>query len=443
MTLIDIPAEQTKTSSAEIDGISTSVQRVVVVGQGYVGLLVSMRAVDVGYDVVGYDVDQRKVDQLIGGESYIHDVTNADVGNALATGRFSPTQSTRDLANFDVAVITVPTPLKDGVPNMSYIESATRQVAAHLRPGCLVILESTTYPGTTESFVAPILEEVSGLRSGTDFHLGFSPERIDPGNQKWTFQNTPKVISGVNSESLAAVKRFYDTLVSQTIPTKGTKEAELAKLLENTFRHMNIALVNEISISARALGIDIRDAISAASSKPFGFMPFFPGPGVGGHCLPVDPTYLAWQFERELGHESHFVKLANRINEGMPAEVVRRVQLGLNERGKPVKGSEVLVIGLAYKANSNDIRETPTVGIIDGLRELGARVAVHDEWVAEFSCLSADIRRASMSDKELQRSDAVIVVTDHDDLDADLIVRHADYVFDTRGCLTGTNVEQL
>jgi UDP-N-acetyl-D-glucosamine dehydrogenase len=420
----------------------TKLRRVVVIGQGYVGLPVSMRAVEVGHDVVGFDVDKRKIDGLKRGDTHIDDITGADVAAALATGRFLPTSSEADLHGYDIAVITVPTPLRDGAPDMSYIEAGARVCGAHLRTGSTVILESTTYPGTTDGFVQPILEEVSGLTAGRDFKLGFSPERIDPGNETWNFRRTPKVVSGIDAASLESVQSFYDGLVDTTVATKGTREAELTKLLENTFRHVNIALVNEIAINARRLGIDFWDVIEAAKSKPFGFMPFFPGPGVGGHCLPIDPSYLSWQFERELGTVSRFVKIANQINDGMPAEVVRRVQIGLNDQSKPVRGSRVLVVGIAYKKNSNDARETPATGIIEGFLELGADVRVHDGHVGEYF-LDDRMTRVDLSEGEVASADAVVIVTDHDDIDYRLLTDHAPYIFDARHRLSATNVEHL
>ncbi|MGI9604730.1 MAG: nucleotide sugar dehydrogenase [Acidimicrobiales bacterium] len=416
--------------------------KVVVVGQGYVGLPLAMAAVGAGFDVVGFDLDQAKISGLSAGTTHIDDITDADVAAALATGRYMPTGDAEGIADFDFAVITVPTPLKEGAPDVSFIESATEVVARFLRPGATVILESTTYPGTTESVVGPLLDAGSGLNAGIDYHLGFSPERIDPGNEVWTFERTPKIVSGVNETSLKSVMDFYDQLVDDTVPAVGTREAEMAKLLENTFRHVNIALVNELAINARLMGIDIWDVIRTASSKPFGFMPFYPGPGVGGHCLPIDPSYLSWQFERELGTVSRFVKIANDINNGMPAQVVRRVQLGLNERRKAVNGSRVLVIGVAYKKNSNDARETPATGVIEGLVAMGADVRIHDTWVDHYE-LYDRAPRVDLSSDELSAADAVVIVTDHDDVDYDLIATEADYVFDARHRMEGSAVEHL
>ncbi len=417
-------------------------QRIVVIGQGYVGLPVAMRAVEVGLDVVGFDVDERKIDGMVAGRSHIDDITDVDIAAALATGRFLPTRNEADMANFDVAVITVPTPLSDGQPDLSFIDSAGRMLAPHVTRGSTVILESTTYPGTTDEMLVPILEAGSGLTAGDDFHVGFSPERIDPGNEVWNFQRTPKVVSGIDEASLKSVQSFYDLIVDTTVPVKGTREAELTKLLENTFRHVNIALVNEIGVHAHALGIDMWDVIRAASTKPFGFMPFYPGPGVGGHCLPIDPSYLSWQIERTLRTTSRFVKIANDVNDHMPDYVVKRVQLGLNDRMKSVKGARVMVLGVAYKKNSNDARETPSTQIIEQLLQLGADVVTHDTHVERYH-LDARAPRVELTQAELQATDVVIVVTDHDDVDYDLVGRHAPYVFDARHRMSGDNIELL
>lgn len=417
-------------------------QRVVVIGQGYVGLPLAVRAVEVGFDVVGFDLDAVKIGGLAAGRTHIDDISDDDVRSALTTGRYLPTTDPQAMAGFEVAVITVPTPLRDGAPDLSYIESAAVTLAPHANVGCTIILESTTYPGTTEEVLGPIVEAGSGLRVGLDVHLGFSPERIDPGNQRWTFTTTPKVVSGVDEASLKSVKAFYDRLVERTVPVSGTREAELSKLLENTFRHVNIALVNELAIHAHGLGIDIWEVIAAASSKPFGFMPFYPGPGVGGHCLPIDPSYLDWKIERQLGSGSRFVKTANDVNDRMPAYVVQRVLLGLNARGKPTNGARVLVLGLAYKKNSNDARETPATGVIDGLLGLGAEVRVVDTHVGPHS-IDERAPRVALTDDELSGADVVVLVTDHDDIDYARVLSLADFVFDTRHRLQGEKVEVL
>lgn len=414
----------------------------VIVGQGYVGLPFAIRAVRAGFNVIGYDLDKTKISGLDAGKTHIDDVSDAQVAEALATGRYHPTETVRDLVGFDFAVITVPTPLTDGAPDISFITSAAATLGRFLTKGATIILESTTYPGTTEDVVLEILETESGLQAGTDFYLGYSPERIDPGNEVWTFERTPKVVSGIDDASLEVIESFYKLLVERTVATKGTKEAELSKLLENTFRHVNIALVNELAMHARSMDIDFWDVIDAAASKPFGFMPFYPGPGVGGHCLPVDPSYLSWQFERQLGSVSRFVKIANDVNDNMPTYVARRVQAGLNERFKPVKGSTVLMLGIAYKKNSNDARETPATPLLKELFAMGATLQVHDSHVTDYE-LDDVVERVDLTKEVLVNADVVVLVTDHDDVDYDLVVDTADYVFDARHRLAKTKVEQL
>jgi len=414
--------------------------RLVVVGQGYAGLPVAMRAVEVGFDVVGFDVDGARIKRLAAGESQVEDITSDVVAHALATGRYEPTDDPERVHGFDVAVIDVPTPLTDGTPNLSHVTDSATMLARSLRSGATVILESTTYPGTTEELVAGILEQGSGLVAGEDFHLGYSPERIDPGNSQWNFVNTPKVVSGVDERSLAAVQGFFDRLVDRTIPVSGTREAELTKLLENTFRHVNIALVNELTVFAEAMGIDIWEAIDAASTKPFGYLRFTPGPGVGGHCLPIDPSYLSWKVRRSLGQPFRFVELANDINARMPDYVVSRLTLALNREKRSVNGSRILLLGLAYKPNTGDIRESPGVVIAQSLRSLGAEIRVADPHVAPAA---TDVPLVELTDDEIHQADAVILVTDHDTFDYDMIRNGARYVLDTRNRIRGPRVESL
>jgi UDP-N-acetyl-D-glucosamine dehydrogenase len=434
----------TESDSPKLAAVPDTVSKVVVIGQGYVGLPLAMRAIEVGHQVVGFDVDKRKISSLTEGISYIDDIVDTDIASALGTGRYLPADSPAELADFDVAVITVPTPLTEGAPDVTYIEAAAETLAEYLTPGATVILESTTYPGTTEELVAPLLESGSGLRAGADFYLGYSPERIDPGNDVWGFRETPKVVSGIDATSLEHVKLFYDELVDTTVPVSGTKEAELTKLLENTFRHVNIALVNELAILSRSLDIDFWNVVEAAKTKPFGFMPFYPGPGVGGHCLPVDPSYLSWQFERQIGSVSRFVKIANDVNQGMPSYVAGRVQAGLNQRRKPVNGSVVLVLGVAYKKNSNDARETPATDLILGLQAMGAEVQIYDAHVERYELEDNLTRLTSLDKSALAIADAVVVVTDHDDVDYQWVADCSDYVFDTRRRVPdGDSVERL
>jgi UDP-N-acetyl-D-glucosamine dehydrogenase len=420
----------------------TAPRRLVVVGQGYVGLPLAVRAVEVGYEVVGLDVDADRVARLMAGSSYIEDITDERLASVRATGRYTASTDAASAAGFDVAVITVPTPLREGSPDLSFIEDSARALAHHLRPAATVVLESTTWPGTTEEFVGPILQEISGLTPGSDFHLGYSPERIDPGNQRWQLHNTPKVVSGVDPESLVAVQGFYDDIVETTVPVKGTREAELTKLLENTFRHVNVALVNELAIFASELGADIWEAIDAATSKPFGYMRFTPGPGVGGHCLPIDPSYLSWRVKRKTGHNFRFVELANDVNEHMPDHVVHRLTLLLNARHKSVNGSQILAMGLAYKPNTGDARESPARVVIERLVALGGRVRVADPHVDD-RYLPAGSERVDLTPDEVRDAEAVVLLTDHSMFDYEMVQAHARLVLDTRRRLVGANVHSL
>ena len=422
--------------------MSDTTTRVVIVGQGYVGLPVAMRACEVGHDVVGFDVDERRVKRLSTGESMVEDVTDARLGAALESGRYHPTSDPADLAGFEIAVISVPTPLSEGNPDLSYIEDAARTLAIHLTRGATVVLESTTYPGTTEELVGPILEEGSELSAGADFHLGYSPERIDPGNREWTFVNTPKVVSGIDAVSLSAVSAFYDTLVDRTVPVSTPREAELTKLLENTFRHVNIALINELAMFANDLGIDVWEAIDAASTKPFGYLRFTPGPGVGGHCLPIDPSYLSWRVRSSLGYAFRFVELANDVNDHMPDYVVRRLVVALNDRGLAMKGRRVLLLGLAYKRNTGDARGSPSAAVARQLLDLGAEVRAADPHVPE-GLIDVSLTRVEATAEEVAAADVVVLLADHDAFDLDLVAAHARYVLDTRHRLQGANVEHL
>ena len=422
--------------------MTTQNKRAVIVGQGYVGLPVAMRAVDAGYDVIGLDVDDRRIAGLQNGESYVDDIPSSVLAAALASSRYKASKDYDDAAGFDVAVITVPTPLSEGIPDLSFIESSAKALSTRLSAGATVILESTTYPGTTQELLVPLLEEGSGLVAGRDFFVGYSPERIDPGNKTWGFVNTPKVVSGIDADSLAKVKAFYDDLVETTVPVSGTKEAELTKLLENTFRHVNIALVNELAIFGHQLGVDVWESIEAASSKPFGFMKFTPGPGVGGHCLPVDPSYLSWQVRRKLGQSFRFVELANDINDHMPDYVAQRLMVLLNRAGKALNGARVVLVGLSYKRNTGDIRESPSLRLIDVLRELGAQIVGIDDRVEDYRWPSG-VERASYSAETLEGADAVVLLTDHEEFDLGLLAETSAPVLDTKNRATGPTVERL
>jgi UDP-N-acetyl-D-glucosamine dehydrogenase len=419
------------------------VSTVVVAGLGYVGLPLAMRAVQAGHLVIGYDVNPDRVKLLSAGESYVEDVPSSELMAAVNSEMFQPTAEARACAGFDIGVITVPTPLRDGLPDLTYIESAARMLARYLRPGATVIVESTSYPGTTQEQVLPWLEDGSGLTAGADFHLGYSPERIDPGNVRWTLATTPKIVSGIDAGSLAAVEAFYRGIVEKTVPVSSPREAELAKIIENTFRHVNIALVNEVAMFAHELGINVWEAIDAASSKPFGYMPFFPGPGVGGHCLPIDPSYLSWRVEQALGQSFRFVELANDINNHMPDYVARRLMLALNQRSMAVNGARILLLGLAYKKNTGDARESPAVRVAELLRAMGADVRAVDPHVVETEAVEGVVTCAELTTEEISSADAVILLTDHDAFSYEDISSHASYVLDCRRVLSGENVETL
>lgn len=422
--------------------MDASSQKIVIIGQGYVGLPVAMRAVEVGYDVVGLDLDEPRVKRLAEGRSYVGDIADEMLRAALDSGRFLPTSDYAAAEGFDVAVITVPTPLKETLPDLSFIEQSGQSLAPYVTPGSVVVLESTTYPGTTEEMLVPILEAGSGLRAGTDFHVGYSPERIDPGNKKYGFVETPKVVSGIDPASLARVDAFYSSLIERTVPVSGTKEAELTKLLENTFRHVNIALVNELAVFAHQLDINIWESIDAASSKPFGFMAFTPGPGVGGHCLPVDPSYLSWQVRRTLGQSFRFIELANDVNEHMPNHVVTRLATLLNDERKAVRGSKVLLLGLAYKRDTNDIRESPSLKIVELLTALGADILAVDDLIDD-SRWPAGVTRVALTDETLADVDAALVVTAHSDQPYHLLVDNDVPTLDTQRVLRGPKVSVL
>ena len=416
---------------------------VVVVGLGYVGLPLAMRACEVGHHVAGFDVDEARVKLLQSGESYIEDVPSGQLKQALDTGLFRASADAGVCAGFDVAVVAAPTPLRDGLPDLTYLEDSARTLARYLRPGSTVVIESTSYPGTTQETVQPLLEEGSGLVAGRDFHLGFSPERIDPGNTTWTLVTTPKIVSGIDEASLEVIKAFYDTIVERTVSVSSPREAELAKLVENTFRHVNIALVNELAMYAHDLGIDVWEAIEAASTKPFGFMRFTPGPGVGGHCLPIDPSYLSWRVERALGKSFRFVDLAGDINNHMPDYVVNRIMMTFNDRGRPVKGARILLLGLAYKKNTGDARESPAVRVSQLLAAMGAQLRAADPHVVEGTAVDDLVPRVEPTPAELADADMVVLLTDHDAFDFDEIRQHAKLVFDCRRRLSGANVESL
>ena len=418
------------------------VNDVVVIGLGYVGLPLALEATRAGLSVLGYDIDAAVVDSLNRGQSHIDDVSNADLAEMLSKGFHASTEEA-DIASAAVAVICVPTPLTpDGGPDLHAVEGAVGCVARQLRPGMLVILESTTYPGTTDEVVRPILEK-SGLAAGSDFHLAFSPERIDPGNKEFGPHNTPKVVGGHTPACTEKAAQFYGRFISTVVRTKGTREAETAKLLENTYRHINIALVNEMAKFCHQLGIDLWDVIRAASSKPFGFQPFYPGPGVGGHCIPIDPNYLSHNVRAKLGYPFRFVELAQEINATMPAYVARRAQNILNDAGHAINGATVLLLGTTYKRDISDQRESPAIALAQRLQRLGAKVTYHDPYGREWLVGGVSVPRADNLDLAVAEADLVILVQNHSSYDAEQLAAMAKQFFDTRGATTSGNAHRL
>ena len=413
----------------------------VVVGLGYVGLPLAVEAARAGVAVTGLDTNPETVDLLSSGRSHVDDISDADIAAALAAG-FRATTDHAVIGDARWVVICVPTPLaEDGTPDLSYVLGAAGTVRDHLRAGTTVVLESTTYPGTTDGPVRRVLEE-TGLVAGRDFHLAFSPERIDPGNPVWGLANTPKIGGGLTPECRDAAAALYSRFVDTVVPVKGTREAELAKLLENTYRHVNIALVNEMAVFCHELGIDLWDAIDAASTKPFGFQAFYPGPGVGGHCIPIDPNYLSYQV-RSLGYQFRFVELAQEISNRMPGYVVRRVQDLLNERGRALRGARVLLLGLTYKADISDQRETPAREVAEGFLAKGADVTGHDPHVDSFDVGNGLLPLATDLEVALRGCDVAVLLQPHSAYDLDRIASLAPVVFDTRGRMRHGNVERL
>jgi hypothetical protein len=411
-------------------------------GQGYVGLPLAEALTEVGETVIGFDVNQKLVDNLNSGKSHVDDISDLGVAEMISRGYRATTDAT-DISQADTVVICVPTPLNaSGGPDMSYVEAASAMVAGNLKPGAMVILESTTYPGTTTNLLRPLLEE-GGRVLDRDFHLAFSPERIDPGNQKFNIRNTPKIVGGESEISGKLASAFYSRFVSEIHETKGTKEAETAKLLENTYRHVNIALINELAMFCNALGIDVWEVVKAASSKPYGFQAFYPGPGVGGHCIPVDPAYLSFEVKRRLGADFRFIEIAMDINNGMPRYVVSRIQGILNREGKPLKDSKVLLLGMTYKPDIADLRESPSLEIFEILLEEGAEVSFFDPHATSARIGSEVIQSTPNLQEALASNDVVVLLQAHKAIDLDSVVASSKWVFDTRGILRGENVERL
>ncbi|MEV6022328.1 nucleotide sugar dehydrogenase [Streptomyces sp. NPDC052036] len=403
----------------------------VVVGLGYVGLPLARSAAAAGLKVVGLDRNPRVVDSLTSGRSHVDDVADADVRTMLEQG-FEAVDRAEVIADAAAVIVCVPTPLTDhGSPDLGAVHAAVDDIAAHLAPDTLVVLESTTYPGTTEEVVRPRLE-ASGLQVGKDFHLAFSPERIDPGNSSFGLENTPKVVGGVTPECTKAARTLYEHFVGSVVEAKGTREAEMAKLLENTYRHVNIALVNEMSMFCREIGVDLWDAIRCASTKPFGFAPFYPGPGVGGHCIPIDPNYLSYKV-RSLGIPFRFVELAQEINQRMPLHVVNRAADLLNDQGKAVRGSRILLLGVTYKPDISDQRESPALAVAESLRARGAELVYFDPRVTDWTVGGMPVERIDDYLAAAETADLTVLLQAHREIDLDLLADRARVLFDTRG----------
>ncbi len=415
--------------------------RIGVIGLGYVGLPLAVELANAGFVVTGFDIDGAKIRSLGQGRSYIGDVDSAEVARLIGAKRFSATSDFDALGEMDVINICVPTPLrKTRDPDVSFIASAVDEIRKHLREGQLVILGSTTYPGTTHEFVIPLLED-AGLTIGKDFSLAFAPERIDPANTKFKVKNVPKVVGGETPLCTQLACQVFGTVFETIVPVSSTQAAEMVKLLENTFRMINIGLVNEVALMCEKLDLDVWEVIDAAATKPYGFMKFTPGPGLGGHCIPVDPAYLSWKM-KSLNFPARFIELATEVNSAMPDHVVDRIAEMLNEDRLAVNGSQILVLGVAYKASVDDMRESPALDVIAGLRARGADVRYHDPFVAECEIAGERFKSVDLTDDALKRSDLVVVLTDHPGVDYDRVVRVGPRVFDTRNATKGVREDR-
>ena len=405
-----------------------------VIGLGYVGLPLVIRFAEERFSVLGFDVDQNKVDDLNSGRSYIKHIPSSQVEEMRASGRFDATVDFSRLAEADCILICVPTPLSDTKePDMRYVEATSDAIATYIRNGQLISLESTTYPGTTREILLPKFEG-KGLKTGEDYFLAFSPEREDPGNVRFTTKNIPKVVGGITPACSEIAAALYDQIVDQVVSVSSTEVAEFTKLLENIFRAVNIALVNELKMLATKMGVDIWEVIDASSTKPFGFMPFYPGPGLGGHCIPIDPFYLSWK-AKQYNFNAHFIELAGEVNTGMPDYVVSRMADILNERAKCIRNSRILILGIAYKKDTDDIRETPALELMESLIKKGADVYYNDPFVPtipEMRRFSLKMNSSELTESLLASMDAVVITTEHSDYDYDWIVQHSPLVIDTR-----------
>jgi UDP-N-acetyl-D-glucosamine dehydrogenase len=423
------------------DKIETKTAHVGIVGLGYVGLPLAVEFAKAGFHVTGIDLQQSRVDRLMMGESYIQDVAGGEVAQLVKEGRLDATTDFSVVRDLDTVNICVPTPLrKTKDPDMSYIVSASDAIAKYFHPGLLVILESTTYPGTTDELLLPTFEK-SGLKVGEDFFLCFSPERVDPGNPVYQTLNTPKVVGGITPACTEMGTLFFSQALQKVVPVSNTRVAEMVKLLENTFRMINIGLVNEMAVMCDGMGINVWEVIDAAATKPFGFMPFYPGPGLGGHCIPIDPFYLSWK-TKQSGIEARFIELAGYINGNMPHFVVGKVQSALNNHGKAVKGSRVHIAGVAYKRNIDDMRESPALDVILLLKKLGAEVSYSDPYVPALKLEGIDLK-SQEAQASARQADCVVIITDHSDFDYQGLLESAKLIVDTRNALRGIESEKI
>lgn len=409
--------------------------RVAILGLGYVGLPLAVAFAEAGLEVLGIDPDKRKVETIQRGESHIQDVPGEQVARLVGTGKLRASTDFAGLADADAVSICVPTPLrKTGDPDLSFILSATEQMAKFMHAGMVVVLESTTYPGTTREVLLPELGDEKGLAVGEDFFLAFSPERVDPGRQDWTTLNTPKVIGGITLACTEVAAAWYRCALKSVVPVSSAEVAEMAKLLENTFRMINIGLVNEMAMMCEKLGVDVWEVIDAAATKPFGFMKFTPGPGLGGHCIPIDPLYLSWRL-RSLNYTARFIELASEINTGMPRYVVGKVQDALNEQGKSLKGNRVLVLGVAYKPDIDDLRESPALDVIGLLQQKGAEVQFHDPYITSLRHEGIALDSVPELMQAVRDADCVVIVTNHSSYDYPALLEYARLIVDTRNAL--------
>ena len=419
--------------------------RIGILGMGYVGMPLAVVFAEKGFNVLGIDPDPRKVDTFNKGISYIQDVPSETVARLKAAGKLNMSADFSALAQMDAVSICVPTPLRQtGDPDMSFILSATEQLANYVHAGMVIVLESTTYPGTTRELLGPMLTEKSGLVIGEDLFLCFSPERVDPGREDWTTYNTPKVLGGMTPACVEVASAWYTGAIKTVVQVSSPEAAEMAKLLENTFRMINIAMVNELALMCERLGVDVWEVIDAAATKPFGFMKFTPGPGLGGHCIPIDPLYLSWKM-REMNYNARFIELASEINTNMPRYVVSRILEALNDRGKTLKGNKVLVLGVAYKPDIDDVRESPALDVIGLLRKKGALVEFHDPHIPHIHHEHEGWEMQSIADADLMQSiksaDAVVIITNHSSYDFAAILDAATFIFDSRNALGQTGKE--